>query len=53
MSNLDVSKMDFFKVQVEEKLVDMEEASPETEGLQDVTVGDSIPEAQEDNHHEV
>lgn len=53
MPKLDVSKMDFFKVVVGGQLVDMDEASSETEGLKDVMVGDLTPEAQEDDHHEV
>ena len=41
MSNLDVPKMDFFKIVVYGKLVDMEDASPEAEGLKDVEMNDS------------
>lgn len=35
------------------KLVDMEKVSPEIEGLKDVALNNSTPEAQEDEHHEV
>lgn len=53
MPDLDVSKMDFFKVVVDGQLVDMEEDSLETEGLKDVMVSDPTPEAQKDDHYEV
>ena len=53
MSGLDVSKMDFFKTVVDGQLVDMEEASHEVEVLKDVVTNNLIPEAQEDEHHEV
>lgn len=36
--DLDVSRMDFFKVVVDGKLVDMEESSLEAERLKDVTI---------------
>lgn len=45
--------MDFFKVVVDMQLVDMEEASCETEGSKDVMMDDLTPEAQEDDHLEV
>lgn len=53
MLYLDMSKMDFFMVVVDGKLVDMEEASPETEGLKDVVMGDSKLGTLENEHHEV
>lgn len=53
MSDLDVSKMDFFKIVVEGQLVDTEEASPEVEVLKDVAMNNSTPKALEDEHHEV
>lgn len=50
--NLDVSKMDLFKVVVDGQLVDMEEASPEAESLKDVTMDSPTLEAQA-NEHEI
>lgn len=42
-----------FKTVVDGQLVDMEEASPEVEVLKDVETNNLIPEAQEDEHHDV
>lgn len=53
MPDLDVIKIDFFKVVVDGQLVDMEKASFEIEGLKDMEVNNSTPEAQEDEYHEV
>lgn len=38
---------------MDRQLVDMEEASPETEGLKDVVMGDSTLGALENEHHKV
>lgn len=48
--NLDVSRMDFFKVLVERKIVYMEEASPEAESLKDMMVHNLASEAQAGEH---
>lgn len=53
MSDLDVSKMDFFKTMMDNQLVVMEEASPEVYVLKDVAMNNLNPEAQEDEHDEV
>lgn len=53
MSDLNMTKMDFFKTVVDGKLVNIEEASCEMEGFKDASVNNSIPEAQEDEPHEV
>lgn len=53
MSDLNVSEMDFFKIVVDDRLVDMEEASLDDEVLKDVTTNNPTPEAQEDKHHDV
>lgn len=51
-ARLDVSKMDFFKIVVDDQFVYMEEASPEAEALKDMVMDNSTPKAREDEHHE-
>lgn len=51
--DLDVSKMDFFKIVVDDQLINMEEASLKAEVLKDAMTNNPTPEAQDDEHHDV
>lgn len=53
MSDLNVSEMDFFKTVVDDRLIDMKEASPYAEVLKYVMTNNPSHEAQEDEHHDV
>lgn len=53
MPDLNVFEMDLFKTVVDDRLVDMEEVSPEVGVLKDATTNNLTHEAQEDEHLDV